>query len=186
MPNGIDSVGFIGLGIMGRHMAGHILAGGYKLHIYNRSRGNAGALIAKGAVWHDIAGRAGAGMRCRRHHRRLPGRCRAGLSRSRRAGGEGQARRRANRRHHLEPHARGSYRQGRGGEGCHRARCAGVGRRRGRARRQARDHGRRRQGGLRTGQAGARSDGRQRRAIWAGPAPASTPRWPTRSPSPAP
>lgn len=56
MSNGIDSVGFIGLGIMGRHMAGHILAGGYKLHIYNRSRGNAEALIAKGAVWHDSPG----------------------------------------------------------------------------------------------------------------------------------
>ncbi len=59
MPNGIDSVGFIGLGIMGRHMAGHILAGGYKLHIYNRSRGNAGALVAKGAVWHDSPGALG-------------------------------------------------------------------------------------------------------------------------------
>lgn len=56
MPHGIDSVGFIGLGIMGRHMAGHILAGGYKLHIYNRSRGNAEPLIEKGAVWHDSAG----------------------------------------------------------------------------------------------------------------------------------
>jgi 3-hydroxyisobutyrate dehydrogenase len=41
---------------MGRHMAGHILAGGYKLHIYNRSRGNAEALIGKGAVWHDSPG----------------------------------------------------------------------------------------------------------------------------------
>jgi 3-hydroxyisobutyrate dehydrogenase len=56
MPNGINSVGFIGLGIMGRHMAGHVMAGGYKLHIYNRSRGNAEALIAKGAVWHDSPG----------------------------------------------------------------------------------------------------------------------------------
>ena len=49
----IQSVGFIGLGIMGRHMAGQILSGGYKLHIYNRSRGNAESLIAKGAIWHD-------------------------------------------------------------------------------------------------------------------------------------
>jgi 3-hydroxyisobutyrate dehydrogenase len=56
MPNGIDSVGFIGLGIMGRHMAGHIQAAGYKLHIYNRSRGNVEGLIAKGAVWHDSPG----------------------------------------------------------------------------------------------------------------------------------
>ncbi|MGH9807216.1 MAG: NAD(P)-dependent oxidoreductase, partial [Terriglobia bacterium] len=53
MPDAIESVGFIGLGIMGRHMAEHILAGGYRLHIYNRSRGNAEALIAKGAIWHN-------------------------------------------------------------------------------------------------------------------------------------
>ena len=56
MSRGIDSVGFIGLGIMGRHMAAHILAGGYTLHIYNRSRGNAEPLIEKGAVWHDSPG----------------------------------------------------------------------------------------------------------------------------------
>ena len=56
MSDGIKSIGFIGLGIMGRHMAGHILAGGHKLHVYNRSRGNAEALIAKGAVWHNSPG----------------------------------------------------------------------------------------------------------------------------------
>lgn len=55
-PNGIGSVGFIGLGIMGQHMAGHILAGGHKVHIFNRSRGNAEALLAKGAIWHDSPG----------------------------------------------------------------------------------------------------------------------------------
>jgi 3-hydroxyisobutyrate dehydrogenase len=56
MANEIASVGFIGLGIMGRHMAGHILGGGYKLHVYNRSRNNAEPLLAKGAVWHDSPG----------------------------------------------------------------------------------------------------------------------------------
>lgn len=50
------NVGFIGLGIMGCHMAGHILDGGYRLHVYNRSRGNAEPLLAKGAVWHDSPG----------------------------------------------------------------------------------------------------------------------------------
>jgi 3-hydroxyisobutyrate dehydrogenase len=50
------TVGFIGLGIMGQSMAGHILAGGYKLHVYNRSRAKAEALIARGAVWHDTPG----------------------------------------------------------------------------------------------------------------------------------
>jgi 3-hydroxyisobutyrate dehydrogenase len=50
------TVGFIGLGIMGQSMAGHILSGGYKLHVYNRSRAKAEALIARGAVWHDTPG----------------------------------------------------------------------------------------------------------------------------------
>jgi 3-hydroxyisobutyrate dehydrogenase-like beta-hydroxyacid dehydrogenase len=31
-------VTFIGLGIMGEHMAGHILAAGHPLHVYNRTR----------------------------------------------------------------------------------------------------------------------------------------------------
>jgi 3-hydroxyisobutyrate dehydrogenase len=52
----IKTVGFIGLGIMGQSMAGHILAGGYKLHVYNRSRAKAEALIARGAIWHDTPG----------------------------------------------------------------------------------------------------------------------------------
>jgi 3-hydroxyisobutyrate dehydrogenase len=46
-------VGFIGLGIMGRHMAGHLQRAGHRLHVYNRSRGGAEALLAAGATWHD-------------------------------------------------------------------------------------------------------------------------------------
>lgn len=49
-------VGFIGLGIMGRSMAGHILAAGHPLAVYNRSRGGAEALIDKGAAWCDTPG----------------------------------------------------------------------------------------------------------------------------------
>ncbi|HEY1857747.1 NAD(P)-dependent oxidoreductase [Acidocella sp.] len=52
----IKTVGFIGLGIMGQSMAGHILAGGYQLHVYNRSRAKAEQLIARGATWHDQPG----------------------------------------------------------------------------------------------------------------------------------
>lgn len=44
-------IGFIGLGIMGKSMAGHLLSAGHPLRIYNRSRGNAQALIERGAVW---------------------------------------------------------------------------------------------------------------------------------------
>lgn len=46
-------VGFIGLGIMGASMAGHILAAGYPLHVYNRSPDKARALLDAGATWHD-------------------------------------------------------------------------------------------------------------------------------------
>lgn len=44
-------IGFIGLGIMGRSMAGHLLAAGYPLNVYNRSRDKADELVAKGASW---------------------------------------------------------------------------------------------------------------------------------------
>jgi len=43
-------IGFIGLGIMGQHMAAHLLAAGYPLAVYNRSSDKAAALVAKGAV----------------------------------------------------------------------------------------------------------------------------------------
>ena len=49
-------VGFIGLGIMGRSMAGHVQRAGHRLHVYNRSRGGAEPLLAAGAAWHDTPG----------------------------------------------------------------------------------------------------------------------------------
>ena len=52
----IEKVGFIGLGIMGSSMAGHILAAGHELHVFNRTRAKADALVARGAVWHDHPG----------------------------------------------------------------------------------------------------------------------------------
>lgn len=45
------SIGFIGLGNMGRHMAGHLLAAGHPLCVYNRSRDKADELITRGASW---------------------------------------------------------------------------------------------------------------------------------------
>jgi 3-hydroxyisobutyrate dehydrogenase len=46
-------VGFIGLGIMGQSMAGHILNAGYPLNVFNRSRDKAVRLIERGARWCD-------------------------------------------------------------------------------------------------------------------------------------
>ncbi|MGC2854479.1 NAD(P)-dependent oxidoreductase [Novispirillum sp. DQ9] len=46
-------VGFIGLGIMGRSMARHLMKGGYTVHVYSRTRAKCAELEAGGAVWHD-------------------------------------------------------------------------------------------------------------------------------------
>jgi 3-hydroxyisobutyrate dehydrogenase len=46
-------IGFIGLGIMGQSMAGHLLAAGHPLTVYNRSRAKASALLARGAQWSE-------------------------------------------------------------------------------------------------------------------------------------
>lgn len=46
-------VGFIGTGIMGRSMAGHLLAAGHEVHVFNRTRAKAEPLLAAGGVWHD-------------------------------------------------------------------------------------------------------------------------------------
>lgn len=46
-------VGWIGTGVMGLSMAGHLLDQGYPLYIYNRTKDKAKALIDKGAHWCD-------------------------------------------------------------------------------------------------------------------------------------
>ena len=47
------SVGFIGLGVMGQSMAGHILDAGYEMHVYTRTKNKAETIISKGAVWEN-------------------------------------------------------------------------------------------------------------------------------------
>jgi 3-hydroxyisobutyrate dehydrogenase len=46
-------VGWIGTGIMGKSMCGHILKAGYKVFAYNRTREKAKELIDQGATWCD-------------------------------------------------------------------------------------------------------------------------------------
>jgi 3-hydroxyisobutyrate dehydrogenase len=53
-------IAFIGTGVMGRSMAGHLMGAGHRVHVHNRTREKAGALLEKGAVWHDSAGSAAA------------------------------------------------------------------------------------------------------------------------------
>ena len=50
------SIGFIGTGVMGRSMAGHLITAGHAVHIFNRTKEKAQTLIAAGARWHDSAG----------------------------------------------------------------------------------------------------------------------------------
>ncbi len=46
----ISTIGFIGTGVMGNSMAGHILNAGYPLHVYTRTSSKADNLCAKGAL----------------------------------------------------------------------------------------------------------------------------------------
>ena len=45
----LEQIGFIGLGVMGRPMAGHLLAAGHRLTVHNRSRAAVDELVAAGA-----------------------------------------------------------------------------------------------------------------------------------------
>jgi 3-hydroxyisobutyrate dehydrogenase len=50
---GTTRVGWIGTGVMGRWMCQHLLAGGYKATVYNRTRARAEPLLEAGAAWAD-------------------------------------------------------------------------------------------------------------------------------------
>jgi len=47
------TIGFIGTGVMGKSMAGHLLDAGHTLQVYSRTRAKAADLIARGARWAD-------------------------------------------------------------------------------------------------------------------------------------
>lgn len=53
----MKSIGFIGVGIMGKSMVRNLMKAGYTLHIYARTRAKVEDVIREGAVFHDsIAG----------------------------------------------------------------------------------------------------------------------------------
>lgn len=56
----LPSLAFIGTGVMGRSMAGHLLKAGHAVHVYNRTASKAASLLEAGAKWHDTAGSAAA------------------------------------------------------------------------------------------------------------------------------
>lgn len=51
-------VGWIGTGVMGKSMVGHLMTNGYQMSIYTRTPAKAEELVSKGAKWmepHEIA-----------------------------------------------------------------------------------------------------------------------------------
>ena len=48
---GKTNIGWIGTGVMGVSMCGHLLAKGFSATVYTRSKAKADALLAKGAQW---------------------------------------------------------------------------------------------------------------------------------------
>ncbi|WP_053366021.1 NAD(P)-dependent oxidoreductase [Bacillus sp. FJAT-27245] len=52
------SIAFIGTGVMGKSMTGHLMDAGYNLTVYTRTKEKADSLLAKGANWADTPGEA--------------------------------------------------------------------------------------------------------------------------------
>lgn len=46
-------IGFIGTGVMGASMAGHLIKGGHEVAVYNRMKAKAEQLLSLGALWKD-------------------------------------------------------------------------------------------------------------------------------------
>src|SRR5262245_40447293 len=55
---GMTPIAFIGLGIMGNPMAGHLLAAGYSLTVNSRTKSRAEPLLSRGAQWADTPAEA--------------------------------------------------------------------------------------------------------------------------------
>ena len=53
-------IGWIGTGVMGISMAGHLQAAGHSLFVYNRTRQKAAPLLERGAVWCETPAEVGA------------------------------------------------------------------------------------------------------------------------------
>ena len=48
-----EPIGWIGCGVMGKSMCGHLLEAGHPVTVYSRTRARADELVARGAVWAD-------------------------------------------------------------------------------------------------------------------------------------
>tara|TARA_B100001964_G_C14053919_1_gene518283 strand:+ start:25 stop:906 length:882 start_codon:yes stop_codon:yes gene_type:complete len=58
-----DTIGWIGVGVMGRSMAGHLLDAGFRVRIHNRTKQKAQPLLERGATWCDTPGEVAIGSK---------------------------------------------------------------------------------------------------------------------------
>ena len=58
----LKKIGFVGTGIMGSAMAGHLIDAGFELSVYNRTKSKAQSLSDRGARWCDTVGECAAGQ----------------------------------------------------------------------------------------------------------------------------
>ena len=49
----MKSIGFIGIGVMGKHMVRNLMKNGYEVSIYSRTKSKAKEVIEEGAIWCD-------------------------------------------------------------------------------------------------------------------------------------
>jgi 3-hydroxyisobutyrate dehydrogenase len=56
----MTEIGWIGTGVMGGPMAGHLMNAGHELHVFNRTRERAEGLLEDGATWCDSPAEVGA------------------------------------------------------------------------------------------------------------------------------
>jgi 3-hydroxyisobutyrate dehydrogenase len=49
----VTQIGWIGTGVMGASMAGHLIEAGHSVEVHNRTRSRADALVERGATWRD-------------------------------------------------------------------------------------------------------------------------------------
>ena len=50
---GQTRIGWIGTGVMGQSMCGHLVAAGYQVTVYNRTKAKTEGVVSQGAVWAD-------------------------------------------------------------------------------------------------------------------------------------
>jgi 3-hydroxyisobutyrate dehydrogenase len=62
MTTPLKRIGFIGTGVMGAPMAGHLLDAGYELTVHTRTAAKADGLLARGAHWADTPAHAADGQ----------------------------------------------------------------------------------------------------------------------------